>query len=76
MNVQHTPIDHTEDARHAFVIQALAEEIGLPVTRVKAVYEEVFEGMNADAKIVDYLPMLVGRRARQILRTEARTLHS
>lgn len=53
---------------HLHAIHALADETRLPVERVGSVYAVELERLLAGARIKDYLPVLVSRRVRRILR--------
>lgn len=60
---------HDKD-RHFGIIQTLAEEISMPVDDVSEVYEEVLENLKRQARIVDYLPVLVAKKVKEIYRRQ------
>jgi hypothetical protein len=53
---------------HVHAIRALAVETRQPVERVGNVYAVELERLSSGARIKDYLPVLISRRVRQILR--------
>ncbi len=55
---------------HLHAIRALAVETRLPVERVGNVYAVELARLVQGARIKDYLPLLVSRRVRQILREQ------
>ena len=59
--------DPDEEALHRSVVNALAQEIRLPVANVKTVYEMEFARLKSNAKVKDYLVLLASRRAREKL---------
>ena len=59
--------DRNEEALHQSVVNALAQEIHLPVANVKTVYEVELARLKSRAKVKDYLVLLASRRAREKL---------
>jgi len=59
--------DRNEEALHQSVVNALAQEIHLPVANVKTVYEVEFARLKSSAKVKDFLVLLASRRAREKL---------
>jgi alanine dehydrogenase len=59
--------DSDEEALHQSVMNALAQEVRLPVANVKIVYEMEFERLKSSAKIKEYLALLASRRTREKL---------
>ena len=59
--------DPDEEALHQSVVNALAQEIRLPIANVKIVYEMEFARLKSSAKVKDYLALLASRRAREKL---------
>lgn len=57
-----------EWVKHMHMIERLADEIGLPVTEVKPLYEDIFMNMRDNARIHDYLPILVSKRVKDLLK--------
>ena len=56
---------------HAHAIEALADETRAPLERVGGLYVVELERLMPGARIKDYLPVLISRRVRQILREQA-----
>lgn len=56
------------DMRHIHSIHALAEEVDLPVHEVAAAYEDVLDELQEQARITDYLPILVSKRVKRFYR--------
>jgi hypothetical protein len=50
------------------MIERLADEIGLPVTEIKPLYDDIFMHMRDAARIYDYLPILVSKRVKDLLK--------
>jgi len=65
------PIPSVNDPVHKHAIQALALETRLPVERVGTVYASELAQMTNGARVNDYLPILISRRVRVILREQA-----
>ena len=61
-----------DDPVHKHAIHALAEETRLPVERVGTLYAVELAQLTADARIKDYLPILISRRVRVILLDQLR----
>jgi hypothetical protein len=57
-----------EEATHAGAIVALATEIDRPADEVRDVYEDVYRQLSPGARVRDFLPLFVSRRAREVLR--------
>jgi len=51
-----------EEALHQHAIQNLADETNRPVDEVRSIYETAYLRLKPDARITDYLPVLVARR--------------
>jgi hypothetical protein len=56
-----------EEALHQHAIQSLANEPNRPVDEVRSIYESAYLRLKPDARITDYLPVLVARRTRDSL---------
>ncbi len=54
--------------KHMNLIERLAVELGSTVLDVAPLYEEVLLGMRSKAQVQDYLPILVSKRVKQLLR--------
>ena len=64
-----TTSNHIElEPEHLTVIQALANETHRPVDDVNRIYTEVFERLNSDARIKDFLVLLTSKTVRDELR--------
>ena len=59
--------DETEERLHLGAIQALSIRIGLSMDKVERLYEIVLNRFKREAKIRDYLPILVSRRVQYLL---------
>ena len=64
--------DHTSmnGQRHREAIHRLAQESGAPEAEVGRMYEEELGKMPRDARVGDYLPLLVTRQVKQRLRAQ------
>lgn len=60
--------DSREHAKHLAMIHYLADELGCPEPEVGRVYEAEFSRLSAQAKVKDFLFVLVGRRVRESLK--------
>ncbi len=58
----------SDQGKHKNVIERLAVELGRSVPDVAPLYEEVLAGMRNQARIQDYLPILVPKRVRKLLK--------
>ena len=56
-----------DETLHRRAIEELAQEVDQPIAGVKAVYEGEFIRLKADAKITEYLALIVSRRTRETL---------
>jgi len=61
------------DPVHAHAIEALAVETRAPLERVGNLYAVELERLTVGARIRDYLPVLISRRVRDILREQRDT---
>lgn len=57
-----------ERNQHEHAIGALAEELHRDISEVQSVYESAYRDLRSQARVKDYLPLLVTRRARALLR--------
>jgi hypothetical protein len=60
--------DANEESLHTSVMAALAEEISRPVIEVRPIYEHVYLRLRPLARITDFLPLLVARHTRDMLK--------
>jgi hypothetical protein len=60
--------DDNDRSRHLHNMERLAEETGLPVQELAPLYEEVLAGFNSRARIHDYVPILVSKNIKDLLR--------
>jgi hypothetical protein len=63
--------DADEESLHSGVIAALAEEIRRPIVEIRPIYERVYLQLKPLARITDFLPLLVARRTRDVLKLAA-----
>jgi Protein of unknown function (DUF3562) len=61
--------DQTEQKKHRQSVENLAGYLDMPRERVVAVYEQELVLMGRIARIRDYLPILVSRRVKRLLRS-------
>ena len=66
--------DH--EALHLKAIKSLAVETGKEIAAVRQVYETELAGLQARARIREYVLLLSYRRTREILRNPAKPLQS
>ena len=59
--------DSREHAKHLAMIHYLAAELGFPEPEVSRVYEEEFSRLSEQARVKDFLLLLVGRRVKENL---------
>ncbi|HEY2817910.1 MAG TPA: DUF3562 domain-containing protein [Casimicrobiaceae bacterium] len=57
-----------EESLHSGVMAALADEIRRPVVEIRPIYEDVYLQLKPLARITDFLPLLVARRTRDVLK--------
>lgn len=57
------------------VVKSIASETHVPVDMVLRMYEETWAEYSEGARILDYLPVLVGRRVRDNLRHWSQETH-
>jgi uncharacterized protein (DUF2126 family) len=60
--------DTHDEQRHLHRMHAIAEEVGRPVEEIAALYEDVLEDLKAQARIFDYLPVLVSKKVKKFFR--------
>ena len=60
--------DPDEESLHRGVMAALADEIRRPIVEIRPIYEDVYLQLKPLARITDFLPLLVARRTRDVLR--------
>jgi outer membrane protein assembly factor BamD (BamD/ComL family) len=60
--------DSREHAKHLAMIHYLADELGYPEPEVGRVYEQEFHRLSAQAKVKDFLYVLIGRRVKESLK--------
>lgn len=56
-----------EKSRHDSAVKSLADELGLPIKEIGAVYEGAFEELRKGARIKDYLMILATRKVKDLL---------
>ena len=62
-----------EQALHDGAIDALADEMKIDVSEVRAVYEREYVRLRRAARVRDFLPVLVARHTRDVLRQRETT---
>lgn len=60
-----SPRDDSERAKQLAMIHHLAQELGLPELVVGPICEREFQRLGAQAKVKDFLVILVGRRVKE-----------
>jgi hypothetical protein len=60
--------DANDRSRHWHNMERLAEETGRPVLELAPLYEEVLANYNSRARIQDYVPILVSKNVKEMLR--------
>jgi hypothetical protein len=50
------------------IVKAIAADTSTPPEVVERMYDEVWEAFSKDARITDYMPVLVAKRVREHLR--------
>ncbi len=61
---------------HARTIERLSLDLGIPEEEVRRVYEIVLRRLEKGAKVRDYLPILVSRRARYLIKIRENSRHN
>jgi Protein of unknown function (DUF3562) len=59
--------DEIERKLHLSAMKGLADHAGLSADKIEVLYEIVLDRLKREAKIKDYLPILVSRRVRYLL---------
>ena len=57
-----------EESLHSGIMAALADEIRRPIVEIRPIYEDVYLQLKPLARITDFLPLLVARRTRDVLK--------
>ncbi|MBI3802983.1 MAG: DUF3562 domain-containing protein [Nitrospirae bacterium] len=60
--------DDKEQARHFSAKQRLARELRIPLEEIGALYERILKELRKQARIKEFLSILVSRRVRDLLR--------
>ena len=60
--------DADDQVRHLRNIETLAKEMDLPVQEIEPLYEDILAHMKLKARIHEYLPILVSKRVRHMLK--------
>jgi hypothetical protein len=60
--------NEAEERQHSKAIQKLAGELGMPEKEIRGLYEEILCHIREDARIKDYLIVLVSRNVRDVVR--------
>ena len=67
MNKTLIPGDEKEKRQHINAIHSISRETGISEENVSLLYEEILERYRSDARIKDYLPILVSREVKEML---------
>ncbi len=67
MNRTLIPGDEKEKRKHINAIHNISLDTGIPEENVTSLYEEILERYWSDARIKDYLSILVSREVKDIL---------
>jgi hypothetical protein len=60
--------DPDEESLHSGVMAALADEVHRPIVEIRPIYEDLYREMKPHARITDFLPLLIARRARDLIK--------
>ena len=66
-------VDTDDESAHSEAIADLASKVQRPESEVRQTYEAVYLELNSDAHVRHYLPVLVTRRTRELLKRQSRT---
>ena len=67
MNRTLIPGDEKEKRKHVNAIHSISLETGIPEKNITSLYEEILERYSSEARIKDYLSILVSREVKDIL---------
>lgn len=56
-----------EEMRHHLEIEAMARQLGRPISEISELYVGIYADLKLRAKVTDYLPVFVARRVRGLL---------
>jgi hypothetical protein len=54
------------------IVKAIAADTSTPTEVVEKMYREVWEAYSKEARVTDYMPVLVAKRVREDLRNRSR----
>jgi hypothetical protein len=60
--------DGSDRTKHKNVIARLADELNRPEAEITTLYEGILTDLRPQARIPDYLPILVSKRVKRILK--------
>ena len=60
--------DASDRTKHKNVIARLADELNRPEAEITTLYEGILTDLRPQARIPDYLPILVSKRVKRILK--------
>jgi hypothetical protein len=60
--------DANDRVKHLHNMERLAEEIHRPMQEITPLYEDILAYMKSKARIQDYLPILVSKRVKSLLK--------
>ena len=67
MITTHIPGDEKEKRQHVSAINSISRETGIPDEDVTLLYEEILERYRSDARIKDFLSILVSKEVKDML---------
>lgn len=59
-----------EQRLHERAIESLSREVGRPAPEIRTVYEPLLGRLRAEARIKDYLVILVSRKVKEMMRPD------
>jgi hypothetical protein len=65
----HPGANPLHDLRHRGAIESLSQELGMPFETVAARYEALLRELLTHARVVDFLPVIVAKHLRKILKS-------
>lgn len=68
-----TPQSGDEHRKQSAMIGYLATELGLTEPEISPIFRREYDSLSAQAKVKDFLIILVGRRVKESLKTQQKT---
>lgn len=66
----HLYSDINDRMKHFGEIQSIADDVHRPVQEIARLYEDVLEYMIDQARVTDFLPVLVSKKVRELCRRD------